>query len=46
MPGNVSILQAALGLGITQGLAAGLFVGVAITAVVAWYNSRIHRRAD
>lgn len=32
--------QAGLGLGVTQGLAAGLIVGLAIVATVAWYNSR------
>jgi hypothetical protein len=29
------------GLGLTQGLILGLLVGLAIVAIVAWYNSRM-----
>ena len=32
--------QADLGLGLTQGLAAGLFIGLVIVVAVAWYRSR------
>ncbi|MBT5019961.1 hypothetical protein OAF42_02670 [Planctomicrobium sp.] len=34
-------VQAGVGLGVTQGLAAGLFIGLVIVCAVAWYNSRI-----
>jgi len=32
--------QAGLGLGVTQGCAAGLIVGLVIVVAVAWHNSR------
>jgi hypothetical protein len=32
--------QAGLGLGVTQGLGAGLIIGLVIVVSVAWYNSR------
>lgn len=35
---NLDPLQVGLGLGATQGVAAGLIVGVAIVATVAWYE--------
>ena len=35
-----------LGLGITQGLAAGLFIGLVIVVAVAWYNSRITKHSS
>lgn len=37
---NVDPAHAGLGLGITQGLAAGLFIGLVIVVSVAWYESR------
>ena len=42
MPPEVSIdpAQAGLGLGVTQGLAAGLIIGLVIVVSVAWYNLR------
>ena len=42
IPPEVSIepAQAGLGLGVTQGLAAGLIIGLVIVVSVAWYNSR------
>ena len=33
--------QAGMGLGVTQGSATGLVVGLVIVVTVAWYNSRI-----
>lgn len=33
-------VQMGLGLGLTQGLVAGLFVGCVVVLAVAWYNSR------
>ncbi len=33
--------QAGLGLGVTQGSATGLVVGLVIVVTVAWFNSRI-----
>jgi len=33
--------QAGLGLGVTQGAAAGVIVGLVIVVVVAWFNSRL-----
>jgi len=43
IPPDVSIdpAQAGLGLGVTQGLAGGLVIGLVIVLSVAWYNSRI-----
>ncbi|TWU35196.1 hypothetical protein Q31b_52920 [Novipirellula aureliae] len=43
IPPAVSIdpAQAGLGLGVTQGLAGGLAIGLVIVISVAWYNSRI-----
>lgn len=35
--------QAGLGLGVTQGLAVGLFIGLVVVVAVAWYNSRLAR---
>ena len=42
IPPEVSIdpAQAGLGLGVTQGIAAGLLIGLVIVVSVAWYNSR------
>ena len=40
----ISPTQAGLGLGITQGGAVGLIVGLVIVLAVAWYNSRIRVR--
>ncbi len=34
-------VQVGLGLGITQGFAAGLIVGLVIVVTVAWYNARV-----
>jgi len=44
IPPEISIdpAQAGLGLGVTQGLAAGLLIGLVIVISVAWYNSRIN----
>ncbi|ODA33692.1 hypothetical protein [Planctopirus hydrillae] len=36
----INLAQAGLGLGVTQGTAVGLFVGLVIVVTVAWYNSR------
>lgn len=36
--------QAGLALGLTQGVAAGLVVGIAIVAIVAWYEARVFDR--
>lgn len=36
----ISLTQVGLGMGATQGLAAGLLLGLAITGIVAWYNFR------
>lgn len=33
--------QAGLGLGVTQGLAGGIVIGLVIVVTVAWYNSRL-----
>ncbi len=37
---DASMTQIGLGLGVTQGFPVGLIIGVAIVAIVAWYNSR------
>ena len=37
---RIDPVQAGLGLGLTQGIGAGLLVGLVIVVVVAWYNSR------
>ena len=37
--------QAGLGLGLTQGFAAGLFIGLVIVVAVAWYRSRLTGRS-
>lgn len=42
---EASMTQVGLGLGVTQGFAAGLVTGLAIVATVAWYNSRTFERA-
>lgn len=38
---EIDLAQAGLGLGATQGLAAGLLVGLVIVIAVAWYHSRM-----
>lgn len=42
IPRNVDLdpADAGLGLGATQGLAGGLFIGLGIVLAVAWFNSR------
>ncbi|MDB5336416.1 MAG: hypothetical protein JWN70_2035 [Planctomycetaceae bacterium] len=42
MPPEISLdlAQAGLGLGATQGLGAGILIGLAIVVTVAWYNLR------
>lgn len=37
---RIDPVQDGLGLGLTQGIGAGLLVGLVIVVVVAWYNSR------
>ncbi|QDU38328.1 hypothetical protein Mal4_26550 [Maioricimonas rarisocia] len=46
IPPGVSIdpAQAGLGLGLTQGAAAGLLCGLVIVVTVAWYNVRTGER--
>jgi len=46
LPPEASIdpAQAGLGLGVTQGLAAGLIVGLVIVVSVAWFNSRVEEQ--
>jgi len=39
------LVQLGVGLGLTQGFAAGLLVGLAIVVVVAWYNLRLNDRS-
>jgi predicted ribosomally synthesized peptide with SipW-like signal peptide len=47
VPPDVSfnVSHAGLGLGVTQGFAAGCVVGLVIVVTVAWYNSRVTKAA-
>jgi hypothetical protein len=42
---EINPVHAGIGLGVTQGLAAGLFIGLVIVDTVAWFNARVRSGA-
>ena len=48
MPPEIDLdpAQAGFGLGLTQGVAAGIVIGLVIVVAVAWYNSRIKKASS